>query len=150
MRCSQKHRHGNAPGAGRRELFHAFYASIPYEWYTNNDIARYEGMPETHDGSRAIRFRVAFSEHIGISYRSLREDAFKVTGRRSQGPVGAHGARTIRYLTTTPRTGDTASSDRDVSSKGVEAWAVGHEAGIQHQDVLVERLGPIISKSASL
>ena len=26
-----------------RELFHAFYASIPYEWYTNNDIARFEG-----------------------------------------------------------------------------------------------------------
>ena len=26
-----------------RELFHAFYASIPYEWYTNNDIANYEG-----------------------------------------------------------------------------------------------------------
>ena len=24
-------------------LFHAFYASIPYEWYTNNDIANYEG-----------------------------------------------------------------------------------------------------------
>ena len=29
--------------AGLKELFHAFYASIPYEWYTNNDIARYEG-----------------------------------------------------------------------------------------------------------
>ena len=29
--------------AGLRELFHAFFASIPYEWHTNNDIARYEG-----------------------------------------------------------------------------------------------------------
>ena len=29
--------------AGMQELFHAFYASIPYEWYTNNDIANYEG-----------------------------------------------------------------------------------------------------------
>ena len=28
---------------GLRTLFHAFYASIPYEWYTNNDIARFEG-----------------------------------------------------------------------------------------------------------
>ena len=28
---------------GLKELFHAFFASIPYEWYTNNDIARYEG-----------------------------------------------------------------------------------------------------------
>ena len=29
--------------AGLKTLFHAFYASIPYEWYTNNDIANYEG-----------------------------------------------------------------------------------------------------------
>ena len=28
---------------GMRALFHAFFASVPYEWYTNNDIARYEG-----------------------------------------------------------------------------------------------------------
>ena len=28
---------------GLKILFHAFFASIPYEWYTNNDIARYEG-----------------------------------------------------------------------------------------------------------
>ncbi len=28
---------------GLKTLFQAFYASIPYEWYTNNDIARYEG-----------------------------------------------------------------------------------------------------------
>ena len=29
--------------AGLKTLFHAFYASIPYAWYTNNDIAGYEG-----------------------------------------------------------------------------------------------------------
>ena len=29
--------------AGLKTLFHAFFASIPYEWYTNNDIAGYEG-----------------------------------------------------------------------------------------------------------
>ena len=29
--------------AGLEALFHAFFASIPYEWYTNNDIASYEG-----------------------------------------------------------------------------------------------------------
>ncbi|MCY3847061.1 MAG: ATP-binding protein [Acidobacteria bacterium] len=28
---------------GLRTLFHAFFAGIPHEWYTNNDIARYEG-----------------------------------------------------------------------------------------------------------
>ena len=26
-----------------RDLFHAFFAGVPYEWYTNNDIARFEG-----------------------------------------------------------------------------------------------------------
>ena len=29
--------------AGLEKLFHAFFASIPYEWYTSNDIASYEG-----------------------------------------------------------------------------------------------------------
>ena len=29
--------------AGLETLFQAFFASIPHEWYTNNDIARYEG-----------------------------------------------------------------------------------------------------------
>ena len=29
--------------AGLKELCHAFFASIPYQWYTNNDIANYEG-----------------------------------------------------------------------------------------------------------
>ena len=29
--------------AGLETLFHAFFASIPYEWYTNNDIASFEG-----------------------------------------------------------------------------------------------------------
>ena len=32
---------GDVPGL--KDLFHAFFASIPYEWYTNNDIARFEG-----------------------------------------------------------------------------------------------------------
>ncbi len=29
--------------AGLETLFRSFFASIPYEWYTNNDIAAYEG-----------------------------------------------------------------------------------------------------------
>ena len=48
---------------------------------------------------------------------------------------------------------DQVSADtftEDVSSKGVKAWAVRHEAGVQHQDVLVERLRRIISELASL
>ena len=38
----------------------------------------------------------------------------------------------------------------DVSSKGVKAWAVRHEAAVRHQDVLEERLGRILSELASL
>ena len=30
--------------AGLKDLFHAFFAGIPYEWYTNNDISRFEGF----------------------------------------------------------------------------------------------------------
>ena len=30
--------------AGLETLFHAFFASIPYEWYTNNDIAGLRGL----------------------------------------------------------------------------------------------------------
>ena len=44
--------------------------------------ASFEDMPEAHDGESTFRFHVAFSENIGISYRSLREDAFTVTGGR--------------------------------------------------------------------
>ena len=44
--------------------------------------AEFQGLPEAHDGESAFRFRVAFSEDIGISLRSLREDAFTVTGGR--------------------------------------------------------------------
>jgi hypothetical protein len=29
---------------GLRSVFHAFYASIPHQWYTNNAIAQYEGF----------------------------------------------------------------------------------------------------------
>ncbi len=29
---------------GLGDVFHSFFASIPYHWYTNNDIARYEGF----------------------------------------------------------------------------------------------------------
>ena len=48
---------------------------------------------------------------------------------------------------------DEVSADgfaEDVSSEGVKAWAVLHQAGVQHQDVLVERLRRIISELASL
>ena len=44
----------------------------------------------------------------------------------------------------------TESFAEDVSSKGVKAWAVRHDAVVQHQDLLVERLRTIFSELASL
>ena len=38
----------------------------------------------------------------------------------------------------------------EVSSKGVKACAVRHEAGVQHQNVLVEQLRRIVSELATL
>ena len=42
--------------------------------------ARFEGMPQSHDGESGFRFRVAFSEEIGIGFRSMRDDSFTVDG----------------------------------------------------------------------
>ena len=42
--------------------------------------AQFEGMPEAHDGQSAFSFHVAFSEDIGISYQTLRDESFTVTG----------------------------------------------------------------------
>ena len=44
--------------------------------------AAFQGMPEAHDGEDAFRFRVAFSEDIGIGFRSMRDASFTVSGGR--------------------------------------------------------------------
>ena len=42
--------------------------------------AQFVGMPVTHDGETAFRFELRFSEEIKISYVTLRDTAFQVTG----------------------------------------------------------------------
>ena len=42
--------------------------------------ARLTGIPEAHDGETAFRFRVAFSEDVGIDEQSLRDHSFTVSG----------------------------------------------------------------------
>ena len=61
--------------------------------------AAFRDMPAEHDGERAFRFRVAFSEDIGISFRSLREDAFTVTGGRVTGGKRVDGRRDLFEMT---------------------------------------------------
>ena len=41
--------------------------------------ASFEDMPESHDGTR-ISFGLTFSEELSVSYRTLRDQAFDVTG----------------------------------------------------------------------
>ena len=71
--------------------------------------ARFEGMPAEHRGEGGFHFRVAFSEDIGISFRSLREDAFTVTGGRVTGGTRVDGRRDLFRMTVRP------DSDGDVT-----------------------------------
>ena len=71
--------------------------------------ASFENMPQAHDGEGGFRFRVAFSENIGIGYRSLREDAFTVTGGRVTGGRRVDGRRDLFEMTVRPE------SDGDVT-----------------------------------
>ena len=41
--------------------------------------ASFTGVPAEHDGETAFSFRVEFSEDIGISYQTLRDESFSVT-----------------------------------------------------------------------
>ena len=41
--------------------------------------ASFKNLPESHDGESAFSLQVEFSEEIGISYASLRDEAFTVT-----------------------------------------------------------------------
>ena len=71
--------------AGDGEATGTIHNSEPQEALT----ASFEDVPAAHDGA-AFRFRVAFSEDIGISFQALREDAFAVTNGRDHGR-GARG-----------------------------------------------------------
>ena len=64
--------------------------------------ASFEGVPAEHDGERAFTFRVAFSADIGISYRSLREDAFAVSGGRVTGGRRVDDRRDLFEMTVEP------------------------------------------------
>ena len=83
----------------------ALVAGPPVEPLT----ASFEGMPAEHRGEGGLHFRVAFSEDIGISYRSLREDAFRVSGGRVTGGRRVDDRRDLFRMTVRP------DSDGDVT-----------------------------------
>ena len=84
--------------------------------------ASFEGMPAEHDGESGFRFRVAFSEDIGISYRSLREDAFEVSGGRVTRGKRVDDRRDLFEMTVRPESDDdvtiTLPAGRECSVSG--------------------------------
>ena len=81
--------------AGLQELFQAFFASIPYEWYTNNDIARYEGYYASvfYSYFAALGYDVAVEESSAVGRLDMAVRAgghvylfeFKVTEQAGSG-----------------------------------------------------------------
>ena len=71
--------------------------------------AEFVDMPAEHRGEGGFTFRVAFSEDIGISFRSLREDAFTVTGGRVTSGKRVDGRRDLFRMVVRP------DSDGDVT-----------------------------------
>ena len=71
--------------------------------------ASFEGLPEAHDGESAFRFRVAFSEDIGIGDQSLRDDSFTVSGGEVTGARRVDGRHDLWQITVAP------DSDPDVT-----------------------------------
>ena len=64
--------------------------------------AEFQGVPEAHDGEDAFRFRVAFSEDIGIGFRSMRDDSFTVSGGEVTGARRVDGRNDLWEITVAP------------------------------------------------
>ena len=99
-------------GENRRQLTNTPAATVAgpaVETGTAGLTAAFVGMPAAHRGEGGFRFRVSFSEDIGISFRSLREDAFTVTGGRVTGGKRVDGRRDLFEMTVRP------TSVRDVT-----------------------------------
>ena len=84
--------------------------------------ATFEQVPEAHDGSSAFRFRVAFSEDIGIDYKTLRDESFTATGGDITKASRVGGRRDLWEVTVEPASRDavtiTLPGDRDCGTAG--------------------------------
>ncbi len=102
---------------GDGEATGTIHNSEPQEALT----ASFEDVPAAHDGA-AFRFRVAFSEDIGISFQALREEAFAVTNGRITDGVPVDDRRDLFDMTLEPDgDGDVAvtlEADRDCAESG--------------------------------
>ena len=64
--------------------------------------ASFEGLPTSHDGERAFRVRVAFSDGISISYTRMRDASFTVTAGAVTGARRVDGRRDLWEITIEP------------------------------------------------
>ena len=64
--------------------------------------AAFEDIPANHDGSSAFTFRIAFSEEVNISWRSMRDHALAVTGGTVTDARRVDGRKDLWELTVEP------------------------------------------------
>ena len=73
------------------------------ETQTQPDLtAAFEGLPAAHDGERAFSFRVAFSDGISVSYTTVRDASFTVTGGEVTAARRVDGRRDLWEITIEP------------------------------------------------
>ena len=86
--------------------------------------ARFEDMPAEHRGEGGFRFRAAFSEDIGISYKALREDAFAVSGGRVTGGKRVDDRRDLFEMTVRPDGGGDVEIELPAGRDCAESGAI--------------------------
>ena len=71
--------------------------------------AEFVDEPETHNGADAFTFRIAFSDDISISYRTLRDDSLEVTGGTVTRARRVNGSSALWKITVEPGSGDSVT-----------------------------------------
>ena len=62
--------------------------------------ASFSDVPASHDGTTSFRFKLTFSENLAISYRTLRDEAFRITGGEVTGARRANRGSNIDWWIT--------------------------------------------------
>ena len=71
--------------------------------------AGFQDAPDSHDGTSAFTFEIAFSEDVGISYKTLRDDSLEVTNGSATKAKRVNGQSDLWEITVEP------DSDADVT-----------------------------------
>ena len=84
--------------------------------------ASFRNMPAEHDGDAAFSFEVEFSEDVGTSYRTLRDDSFTVTNGDVTGARRVDGRHDLWEITVEPDSDEavtiTLPGDRECGTTG--------------------------------